>query len=61
MPGLVPGIHVFLSAPSKAWMAGTDPVMTEERSMRPGVTSSWRHFFVLPGSFTASKVWNSTL
>ena len=29
MPGLVPGIHVFL-AKSKAWMAGTSPAMTTE-------------------------------
>jgi addiction module HigA family antidote len=31
MPGLVPGIHVFLScpSPSKTWMAGTSPAMTE--------------------------------
>src|SRR5207249_1615227 len=28
MPGLVPGIHVFL----KAWMAGTSPAMTAEMS-----------------------------
>jgi hypothetical protein len=27
MPGLVPGIHVFLSW-SKTWMAGTSPAMT---------------------------------
>jgi hypothetical protein len=27
MPGLVPGIHDFLSAP-KTWMAGTSPAMT---------------------------------
>jgi hypothetical protein len=27
MPGLVPGIHVFLSA-AKTWMAGTSPAMT---------------------------------
>jgi hypothetical protein len=26
MPGLVPGIHVFLAA--KTWMAGTSPAMT---------------------------------
>jgi hypothetical protein len=26
MPGLVPGIHVFLT--SKTWMAGTSPAMT---------------------------------
>jgi hypothetical protein len=31
MPGLVPGIHVFLAdlEGSKAWMAGTSPAMTE--------------------------------
>jgi hypothetical protein len=30
MPGLVPGIHVFLAAglQSKTWMAGTSPAMT---------------------------------
>jgi hypothetical protein len=30
MPGLVPGIYVFLTEPirSKAWMAGTSPAMT---------------------------------
>jgi hypothetical protein len=27
MPGLVPGIHVFVDA-SKTWMAGTSPAMT---------------------------------
>jgi hypothetical protein len=27
MPGLGPGIHVFLFA-SKTWMAGTSPAMT---------------------------------
>jgi hypothetical protein len=31
MPGLVPGIHVFLcTTTSKAWMAGTSPAMTDE-------------------------------
>jgi hypothetical protein len=31
MPGLLPGIHVFLKAliVIKAWMAGTSPAMTE--------------------------------
>jgi hypothetical protein len=28
MPGLVPGIHVFLSAARKTWIAGTSPAMT---------------------------------
>jgi len=27
MPGLVPGIHDFVSSP-KTWMAGTSPAMT---------------------------------
>jgi hypothetical protein len=30
MPGLVPGIHVFLQfLSSKSWMAGTSPAMTQ--------------------------------
>jgi hypothetical protein len=28
MPGLVPGIHVFLFDDEKTWMAGTSPAMT---------------------------------
>jgi glutaconate CoA-transferase subunit B len=32
MPGFMPGIHAFLVA--KAWMAGTSPAMTTERSFR---------------------------
>jgi hypothetical protein len=30
MPGLVPGIHVFLPCNNKTWMAGTSPAMTVE-------------------------------
>jgi hypothetical protein len=31
MPGLVPGIHVFLlTSAVKTWMAGTSPAMTAE-------------------------------
>jgi hypothetical protein len=30
VPGLVPGIHVFLAA--KTWMAGTSPAMTKRES-----------------------------
>jgi hypothetical protein len=30
MPGLVPGIHVFLLAANKSWMAGTSPAMTKD-------------------------------
>src|SRR5262245_33811059 len=33
MPGLVPGIHVFLS-PAKTWMAGTSPAMTATEGFR---------------------------
>ena len=29
MPGLVPGIHVFLPWEAKTWMAGTSPAMTK--------------------------------
>src|SRR5580658_4150160 len=29
MPGLVPGIHVFIPCEAKTWMAGTSPAMTE--------------------------------
>jgi hypothetical protein len=29
MPGLVPGIHVFLFCCSKTWMAGSSPAMTK--------------------------------
>jgi hypothetical protein len=28
MPGLVPGIHVFLYQTNETWMAGTSPAMT---------------------------------
>jgi hypothetical protein len=28
MPGLVPGIHVFLAEAAKTWMAVTSPAMT---------------------------------
>jgi hypothetical protein len=30
MPALVAGIHVFLSAAAKTWMAGSSPAMTKE-------------------------------
>src|SRR6185312_996887 len=30
MPGLVPGIHVFLHAATETWMAGTSPAMTTD-------------------------------
>ena len=32
MPGLVPGIHVFLCG-AKTWMAGTSPAMTENLAL----------------------------
>jgi len=39
MPGLVPGIHVFLSSfftrrENKTWMAGTSPAMTKATGIR---------------------------
>jgi len=33
MPGLVPGIHVFVST-KKSWMAGSSPAMTMWRPQR---------------------------
>ena len=30
MPGLDPGIHVFLHVINKTWMAGSSPAMTKE-------------------------------
>jgi len=33
MPGLVPGIHVFLAANIKTWMAGTSPAMTMQQKL----------------------------
>jgi hypothetical protein len=35
MPGLVPGIHVFVFWKGKAWMAGSSPAMTAERASNP--------------------------
>ena len=35
MPGLVPGIHVFVSMSEKTWMAGTSPAMTKEKVLIP--------------------------
>jgi hypothetical protein len=32
MPGLDPGIHVFLSVEVKTWMAGTSPATTREKA-----------------------------
>jgi hypothetical protein len=34
MPGLDPGIHVFLAKQLKTWMAGTSPAMTNFNIMR---------------------------
>jgi hypothetical protein len=33
MPGLVPGIHVFVAESGKTWMAGTSPAMTTRECM----------------------------
>jgi hypothetical protein len=37
MPGLVPGIHVFLVESGKTWMAGTSPAMTPHFSVNKSV------------------------
>jgi hypothetical protein len=34
MPGLDPGIHVFLEPEGKTWMAGTGPAMTQQHFAR---------------------------
>ena len=39
MPGLDPGIHVFLDA-AKTWMAGTSPAMTESVLLAPNARSA---------------------
>jgi hypothetical protein len=33
MAGLVPGIHVLVSAQGKTWMAGTSPAMTMRKNV----------------------------
>src|SRR6266436_6493278 len=38
MPGLVPGIHVFLCV-AKTWMAGTSPAMTEQVALSAAYAS----------------------
>ncbi|MBP1293099.1 hypothetical protein M2192_007172 [Bradyrhizobium elkanii USDA 61] len=40
MPGLVPGIHVFVSRRRKTWMAGTSPAMTVRTSPSPPICDS---------------------
>ena len=58
MPGLVPGIYVFLSYATKTWMAGTSPAMTvDECNDESGERSG--QFFAAITSFTAptQPVW----
>jgi hypothetical protein len=43
MPGLVPGIHVFIS--HQAWMAGTSPAMTNTNPVIPAVRPTAGTFF----------------
>ncbi len=47
MPGLVPGIHVFVIRAKKTWMAGTSPAMTiaESGSANPML---WPYAIALP-------------
>src|SRR5262249_3910077 len=51
MPGLVPGIHVFLFRPAKTWMAGASPAMTRElqglQSRHAGIVMRRRNFLAL--------------
>ena len=62
MAGLVPAIHVFLAAAKKDVDARDKPGHDVERAEHAlGMTRIRRHFLVLPESFTASKVANSTL
>jgi hypothetical protein len=35
MAGLVPAIHVFISAVTKTWMPATSAGMTDERVIQP--------------------------
>ena len=41
MPGLVPGIHVFLCV-AKTWMAGTSPAMTEKLACPSSRRAHWK-------------------
>src|SRR5882672_8647230 len=51
-----------LSPQGRAWMPGSSPGMTwRERASASRSPHIRRHFLVLPESFTASKVANSTL
>ena len=63
MAGLVPAIHVFARLREKDVDARDQaPGMTRrERSNTFELHAFRRHFLVLPESFTASKVANSTL
>ena len=72
MPGLAPGIHVFLSSFKEGVDGRVKPGHDGEcwagivlnNFEIPGSTRcvvTFGHFLVLPGSFTALKVSNSTL
>jgi hypothetical protein len=51
MPGLVPGIHVFLLyQKSKTWMAGTSPAMTVRAARHcHGMRTQFKPETVIPG------------
>jgi hypothetical protein len=56
---VIPGQRV--SAETGIFRDKLDQESGLDASHRPGMTSSFSYFFVLPESLTASKVWNSTL
>ena len=38
----VAGIHVFTRRPTKTWMAGTSPAMTDCGFKLPAISANWR-------------------
>jgi hypothetical protein len=43
MPGLVPGIHVFVAKARKTWMAGSSAAMTNKDSFRATKTVGYAY------------------
>src|SRR5271154_2454695 len=43
VPGFMPGIHVFVIARWKTWMAGTSPAMTNRDSLLPFTPANTPH------------------
>jgi hypothetical protein len=58
MPGLVPGIHVFLRV-ARTWMAGTSPAMTARN--RPHAVANYVHYGVIViGEKSTSQLFGCT-